>query len=238
MANLNDNTRHSNKICALAGKPIMSGKKMFRNIGLLLVLSLSLLLVSCGADRAVDKVARAAAVQATATFITMPANTPIKVRLIDSIDTDVHTTGTSFRAELTDPIVVNGHTLFAYGAMVKGVLNNVVESGRLKTPAELSFSITGIQDMNERWIDVGTNMITETKGSHTNREVAMIGGGAIVGGVIGKIINRKGSTEIGAAAGAAAGTGMAAATGKQDIFYGAGTEVTFYSSQAMQIAYK
>jgi hypothetical protein len=32
MANLNDNTRHSNKICALAGKPIMSGKKMFREI--------------------------------------------------------------------------------------------------------------------------------------------------------------------------------------------------------------
>ena len=45
----------------------------------------------------------------------------------------------------------------------------------------------------------------------------MIGGGALVGGIIGKIIDKKGSTEIGAAAGAAAGTGLSAATGKQDI---------------------
>ena len=209
---------------------------MFRKIGLFLVLSLSLFLVSCGADSDAVEGAGAPAVQVAATFITMPASTPIKVRLVDSIDTDVQVTGSVFRAALIDPIVVNGHTLFTSGAMAKGILNNVVESGHLKTPAELSFSITAIQDANERWIDVGTNMITETKGSHTNREVAMIGGGAIVGGVIGKIINRKGSTEIGAAAGAAAGTGLAAATGKQDIFYGAGTEVTFYSSQATRVA--
>jgi hypothetical protein len=211
---------------------------MYRIISVLLAASLSLFVVSCGAKGDANKGAGASAVQAAATFITMPASTPIKVRLVDSIDTDVHVTGSVFRAALTDPIVVNGHTLFTSGAMAKGILNNVVESGRLKTPAELSFSITAIQDVNERWIDVGTNMITETKGSHTNREVAMIGGGAIVGGIIGKMINKDGSTEIGAAAGAAAGTGMAAATGKQDIFYGAGTEVTFYSSQAMQIAYK
>jgi len=79
-------------------------------------------------------------------------------------------------------------------------------------------------------------MIMEKRASHTTREVAMIGGGAIVGGIIGKIIDRKGSTEIGAAAGAAAGTGLSAATGKRDIFYGAGTEVVFYSSQSTQIA--
>ncbi|MBU0984460.1 MAG: hypothetical protein KKA42_11355, partial [candidate division Zixibacteria bacterium] len=127
-------------------------------------------------------------------------------------------------------------TLFKNGAAAMGVLNRVVESGRLKTPAELDFSLTAIQDGNGDWVNVGTNMITEIKGSHTNREVAMIGGGAIVGGIIGKIINRDGSTEIGAAAGAAAGTGLAAATGKKDIFYGVGTEVTFYSSQATQVA--
>jgi len=133
-------------------------------------------------------------------------------------------------------VVVGGHTLFADGAAARGVLNKVVESGRLRTPAELQFSLTAIQDENEHWVNVGTNMISEKKGTHTNREVAMVGGGAIVGGIIGKIIDRKGSTEIGAVAGAIAGTGLAAATGKQDIFYGPGTEVTFYSSQATQVA--
>ncbi len=100
----------------------------------------------------------------------------------------------------------------------------------------MNFSLTSIQDGSGRWINIGTNTILEKKASHTNREVALIGGGAIVGGIIGKIIDRKGSTEIGAAAGAAAGTGMSAATGKQDIFHGIGTEVTFYSSQSNQIA--
>lgn len=211
---------------------------MFRNLGLFLVLSISLLFVSCGADGDADNGAEAPAVQAAATVITMPASTQIKVRLVDSIDTDVQETGAVFRAALTDPIVVDGHTLFTRGAMARGVLNNVVESGRLKTPAELTFSITAIQDVNERWVDVGTNAITETEGSHTNREVAMIGGGAIVGGIVGKIIDRKGSTEIGAVAGAVAGTGLAAATGKQDIFFGVGTEVVFISNQPTKVALK
>jgi uncharacterized protein YcfJ len=204
---------------------------MFRIIAPFLALSLSLLVASCGSDSEAEVPANA-----SISYVTMPVGTPINITLADSIDTDVHTTGMAFRATLNQPVVVDGHTLFASGAKAHGILDKVVESGHLKTPAELSFSLTAIQDANERWIEVGTNMITEKKGSHTDREVAMIGGGAIVGGVIGKIIDRKGSTEIGAVAGAAAGTGLAAATGKQDIFYGAGTEVTLYSSQAIQIA--
>jgi outer membrane lipoprotein SlyB len=75
-------------------------------------------------------------------------------------------------------------------------------------------------------------------GHRAKKEVAMIGGGAVVGGVIGKVIDKKGSTELGAAAGAAAGTVLAAATGKQDIAHGAGTEVVFLSSRPTQIEVK
>jgi len=206
---------------------------MYRNVGLLLVLSVSLFMASCGADSDAKETTAEAA---KAKYATMPMNTAIAVRLIDSIDTDVQVTGTAFRATLSSPVIVNGNTLFENGAAAKGVLNRVVESGRLKTPAELDFSLTAIQNGNGDWVDVGTNMISEKKGTHTDREVAMIGGGAIVGGIIGKIVNRDGSTEIGAVAGAVAGTGLAAATGKHDIFYGVGTEVTFYSSQATQVA--
>lgn len=208
---------------------------MFRIISLCLILSLSLFLVSCGGDSDAEEGTREPAVEVASTFITMPANTPIKVKLVDSIDTDIHVTGTIFQAVLTEPIAVNGHTLFSEGAKVKGILNNVVESGHLKTPAELSFSITAIQNSNEDWVAIGTNQIIHSMGSHTNKEVAMIGGGAIAGGIIGKIIDRDGSTEIGTVVGAAAGTGLAIATGKQDIFYGVGSEVTFYSNQPMQI---
>lgn len=206
---------------------------MFKLISSIIVISLSLFLASCGADSDAKETAKEAA---KSTYVTMPGGTAIVVALVDSIDTDVQISGQEFRASLTEPIVVNGYTLFPYGAEAKGILSRVVESGRLTTPAELDFSLTAIQDANGRWVDVATNMIMEKKGSHTDREVAMIGGGAIVGGIIGKIIDRDGSTEIGAVAGAAAGTGLSAATGKNDIFYGVGSVITFFSSETMQVA--
>lgn len=168
--------------------------------------------------------------------VTMAANTAIGITLVDSIDTDVQVTGDRFNARLNRPIVVDGYTVFADGAGARGILNKVVESGRLKTPAELNFTLTEIQVEGGRWVSVGTNTIMEKKASHTNREVAMIGGGAIVGGIIGKVIDKKHSTEIGAVAGAAAGLGLAAATGKQDIFHGVGTEITFFSSQSTRVS--
>jgi hypothetical protein len=215
---------------------------MIKILSLLLIVSLLLFAASCGtnsnAEPQTGNSSNGAASNRSTYFVTMPESTAIAVTLIDSIDTDVQVSGTEFRARLSRPIVVDGHTLFADGAAVRGILNKVVESGRLQTPAELNFSLMSIQNGSGHWVDVGTDMILDKKASHTNREVALIGGGAIVGGIIGKIVDKKGSTEIGAATGAAAGTGLSIATGKQDIFYGAGTEIVFFSSQAMQIAYK
>lgn len=212
---------------------------MLKIICVFLSVSLALMVASCGTGNTAEQPAGKVAVEKvakTTTYVTMPGNTAITVTLTDSIDTDVQVSGTEFRARLSRPIIVDGHTLFADGAGAKGFLNKIVQSGHLKTPAELNFSLTAIQDKNGRWIDVATNAIQEKKASHTNREVAMIGGGAIVGGIIGKLIDKKGSTEIGAAAGAAAGTGLSAATGKRDIFHAAGTEIVFYSSESTQIA--
>jgi len=141
---------------------------MLKSINLFLAVSLSLLIASCSTDSTTDL---AEPVVTEASYVTMPKHTAIVVTLTDSIDTDVQTTGHEFRGRLSRAVVVNSHTLFADGAEVKGTLNKVIESGHLKTPAELNFSLTAIQDGNGRWIDVGTDMIMEKKGSHTNREV-------------------------------------------------------------------
>ena len=203
---------------------------MYKIIGLFLMLSLTLGIASCGNNATAEKTTKAPI------YVNMPENTEIAVTLVDSIDTDFQTTGTQFRATLLRPIIVDGYTLFAEGTQAKGILDKVVESGRLTTPAELDFSLIALQDKSGQWVKVNTIMIKEKKDSHTDREVAMIGGGAVVGGIIGKIVDKKGSTEIGAAAGAAAGTGLSAATGKRDIFHETGTEVVFFTSQSMQIA--
>ncbi|MFH2049086.1 MAG: hypothetical protein ABIJ12_06540 [bacterium] len=213
---------------------------MLKSISLVSSVLLIFFIANCGKGGEVDQqVGDANTTKAVTTaYVTMPVGTQIAVTLVDSIDTDEQLSGTEFRAKLSQPIFVDGHTLFADGASAVGVLNRVVESGHLKTPAELDFSLTSIQDQAGNWTNIGTDIIQEKKGSHTNREVAMIGGGALVGGIIGKIINKDGSTEIGAVAGAAAGTGLSAATGKQDIFFGVGTEVVFISNQPTKVAIK
>jgi hypothetical protein len=214
-----------------------------RNLFILFIsVLLMLFVVSCNKDSAIEKKQADKALTEkevkTPTYVTMPESTAIAIIFVDSIDTDIHETGMEFRAKLFLPIVVNGYTLFDQGAAVRGVLNKVVESGRLKTPAELIYSLTAIQDKSGQWIDINTYAIQQEKGSHTNREVAMIGGGAIVGGIIGKIVNKKGSTEIGAATGAAAGLVAADATGKKDIVHSVGTGAVFYLRQPTQVALK
>ncbi len=159
--------------------------------------------------------------------VSLPESTLVAITLVDSIDTDINVTGQNFTAELKDPIVADGETVFQRGDKVKGVLNKVVESGHLKTPAELSFSIVSITNSKGEEYTIDTYPISEKKDSHTKKEVGLIGGGAVVGGVIGKLTGKKGGTEIGAAAGAAAGTAAAAASGKKDIVHSAGTDVVF-----------
>jgi len=170
--------------------------------------------------------------------LVIPESTAIHVKLIDSIDSDVHTTGTKFRALLAEPLRVNDKMVYEEGTAVTGVLNNVVESGRLQTPAELSFSLISITDANGNEIPITTYTIDEKKGSHTNRDAELIGGGALVGGIIGKLTKKKGGTAIGAAAGAAAGAATAAATGKKDIVHSAGTEAVFILKEPVQVTIK
>jgi hypothetical protein len=159
--------------------------------------------------------------------VSLPESTVIAIELIDSIDTDVHVTGTEYRARLLEPVVFGGETVFEKGATAVGVLNKVVESGRMKTPAELVFSLVSIEDRSGQQVQIDTYPLEEKKDSHTKKQVGLIGGGALVGGIIGKVTGKKGGTEIGAVAGAAAGAAAAAATGKQDITLHSGTQVHF-----------
>jgi hypothetical protein len=168
--------------------------------------------------------------------VQLPESTAITITLVDSIDSDIHVSGDRFMAQLAEPIVVNGKTCFAAGAQVVGIVDSVVESGRLKTPAELTIHVVSIADANGNPMPVSTYAIFEKKAGKTGRDAAIIGGGAVVGGIIGKITGKKGGTEIGAIAGAAAGAGAAAATGKDDIVHSAGTQMTFFLAEPLSLA--
>ena len=172
----------------------------------------------------------------TSAYVTMLRNTAISVTLADSIDTDVHRTGTEFRATLTQPIVVDLDTVFAVGAGARGILSSVIESGGRRFRAELQFGLTALQNSRGQWIRIGTHTIQERRATSTSKKIILVGGGGIVGGMAGTAPDWYGSAGSGAKPGATTGPDVPSARPRQGIFHGPGTEIVFFSNESTRIA--
>ena len=151
----------------------------------------------------------------TAMAAAIPAGTPIRVRMIESLNSESAQVGQAFHATLEDAIVVNGQTLFPRNADVVGSVAEVHRSGRLSDPGIMKLVLSSVTSGSQS--TTLTVAPIEIKGeSHTTSNVEKIGGGTAVGAIIGGIAGGGKGAAIGAGAGAAAGTGVAAATGKRE----------------------
>ena len=148
--------------------------------------------------------------------------TEIQVQLLGQLDTGKTEAGQEFSATLAQPIRLDNGMVWPTGTEVKGKVVEVMSSGRLSRPASITLQLTQIGNSP---IDTQTEQIDGQ--SHAGRNVALIGGIAAVGAVLGGIAGGGKGAVIGAAAGAGAGTATAAATGKQEIVLHAETPLTF-----------
>lgn len=152
----------------------------------------------------------------------VPAGTEIKVRLLDQLDTGETQTGQVFSATIAEPVRSGGRTILARGTTVKGRVADVVSSGRLKRPASITLELTRIG---------GTGLQVEALQmdgkSHAVRNVALIGGGAAAGAILGGVAGGGKGAVIGTAVGAGAGTATAYLTGKQELVLPAETLLAF-----------
>ena len=159
--------------------------------------------------------------------VTVPAGTSIHVRLSTELNTGSTAPGSTFDGILAEPLVVNGVTVASRGSLVGGRVANIVSSGRLKQPAEISLVLTSITPNGGQQTSVSTQTWSVSGKSHKRRDITMIGGGAGVGAAIGAIAGGGKGAAIGSAIGAAGGTAGAFATGKKEIDLPAETEMTF-----------
>jgi hypothetical protein len=148
--------------------------------------------------------------------------TEIQVQLLSRLDTGNAQAGQDFLATLAQPVSSVGKTVWSKGTAVKGRVVEVVSSGRLQRPASITLQL----------IQIGNSPIeTEPEQiggkSHAGRNVALIGGGAAAGAILGGIAGGGKGAVIGTAVGAGAGTATAAATGKQEIVLPPETPLTF-----------
>ena len=164
--------------------------------------------------------------------VTVPAGTAVSIRLQNAISSASNRPGDEFAAVLDEPIVVNGSTVAARGAAVRGRVLAARSSGRLHNSGYLRLALVSVE-MNGKSVPVHCSSVFAAGGSHQKRDLAFIGGGAGTGAVIGAIAGGGKGALIGSAVGAGGGTAGAYASGKKEVSFAPERRLTFRLTQPL-----
>lgn len=166
--------------------------------------------------------------------VSVPAGTPVTVRLQTSVSSAASQSGEIFDAVLDEPLEVNGQTVVPRGAVVRGKVTIARHSGRLHHPGELALTLVSVSAQGHD-VPLKTSHIYAKGGSHKKRNLALIGGGTGAGALIGGIASGGTGALIGSAIGGGGGTAVAYGTGKKDVGFGVERRLTFKLSQPLAI---
>jgi hypothetical protein len=169
------------------------------------------------------------------TTVTVPAGTPLSVRLVEGIDTGTTREGSSFEGTLSSPLMAGGTEVAAVGSTATGKVTNVVSSGRLSKPAELSLTLTSLTPRRGGRVPIATSTWSMKAQSHKKRNIEMMGGGAVGGALIGALAGGKKGAAIGTLVGGGGGTALAAGTGKKEIRLASETKLNFTLREAITL---
>jgi hypothetical protein len=171
---------------------------------------------------------------ATARMYEIPQGTPITVFLTDPISTAKNKAGDTFTASLADPIVINGETVVARGATVKGRVIDAEGSGRVKGTANIRLALTSIVADGKSY-PVATRPFVADAEATKGRDAGVIAGASGVGAAIGAITGGKKGAATGAVIGGAAGTGAVLATKGKEVEFDSETKLTFALEKAAEL---
>jgi len=169
------------------------------------------------------------------TRYTLPAETSISVRLIDSVSTETNKAGDTFLASLAEPLTVNGVTLFAKDTSVSGKILSLEEPGRVQGVASISLQLTEIQPKKGSPLPLETQPFSETAKAEKKKDAAIIGGGTAIGTAIGAIAGGGKGAAIGAIAGGGSSTGYVLATKGKQLKYPSETLMTFKLAEPLTV---
>jgi hypothetical protein len=145
----------------------------------------------------------------------LPAGSVITVRMVDSVDSDATQVGTTYRASLDQPIIVNGQTVAPAGSDATVQVVRLQQGGRLSGREEVSLALANFTDGNGRVNRINTSNEDISSSSRGKQSGEVIGGGAALGAIIGAIAGGGVGAAIGAAGGAAVGAGAQVLRGQR-----------------------
>jgi hypothetical protein len=158
--------------------------------------------------------------------VTIPAQTNLVVRMIDTIDSEKAKEGQTFAGSLDQPLAINGQTVLQAGSDVTVKLVQAQQSGKFTGKTELTVSLWSVK-VNGKDVEIDTQNITEASASRGAQTAKVAGGAAAVGAVIGAVAGGGKGAAIGAGAGAATGAAVQAATKGQHVKIASETRLTF-----------
>jgi hypothetical protein len=143
--------------------------------------------------------------------VVLPAGTSIVAELQSEVSTERSRPGDSVELRTVRPLPVEGEAQVPAGAILHGQVTESDGGGRMRGAPALGLVFRELEIDGRRFpIQARTFYV---KGRGDGREtVAEIGGGAVVGGILGGVLGGGDDVAKGALAGAAIGTGVAAAT--------------------------
>lgn len=171
-------------------------------------------------------IAATAAISGRPEPVTVPEQTAIHVTLDQGLASDQSRAGDHFEATVSEPIVIDEHTVIPQGAHAEGVVVDARPSGRLMGRARLQLALESI-DLDGKSYQLNTATSQRIGGNHKKRNWGWIAGGAGGGALIGALAGGGKGALIGGPIGAGAGTAVAFMTGKKDIHLSPETPLTF-----------
>jgi hypothetical protein len=166
--------------------------------------------------------------------MTIPIDTNVKIRMIDSVNSDTSHLGETFRASLDEPVYVNGQEAIPRGADVVTKLVEDQQSGKIEGRTVLTLALSTIA-VNGRLVDVTSTDVKTESSSRGQRSAGVIGGTAALGAIIGAIAGGGKGAAIGAGSGAAVGTGAEVLTSGQKVKIPSETRLTFRLQSPVQL---
>jgi hypothetical protein len=168
--------------------------------------------------------------------VEIPAGTPVRVQMIDPVDSSVNRAGEVFHASLASSIVVDDQIVVPAGTDVYVKLVNAKSAGRMTGQSALALELTRMEFQGKSYA-LASNEYTQTGSSRGKRTAETVGGGAVLGTLLGAVIGGGKGAAIGAAAGAGAGGAAEGATKGQQVRIPSETKVDFSLEQPVEVSY-
>jgi hypothetical protein len=157
--------------------------------------------------------------------VTVPAGTTLRLALRSSVASDTSQVEDTVRAELSQPVTVDGLEVIPAGADVTGNVTAVERSGRVKGRASVAYQFDTVSVAGEE-LAIRTAPVSHLAPATKGEDATKIGVGAGIGAAIGGILGGGDGAAKGAAIGGAGGTGVVLATRGEEVRRGPGADVS------------